>query len=371
MNAHVVVVFEGDYAGPEVVREGLKVLREVERQTPCLMINLEHHKIGAAAWDEFGVPITPVTLARATSASAVLLGAVGGPKWASAPVAVESGLGQLRKAMQAFGNLRPVSFLSPSAVANSALKPEKCAGTDIMIVRELTGGMYFGPRQEPDADLTVAYDTDLYTRTEIERVTRLAASLATTSDPPLPVTSLDKANALAATGRLWRSVVNQVMDAEFPSVPLRHILVDSAAMVMACNPTQLNGVVLTSNMFGDIISDVASVIPGSIGLLPSASPGGIPNSNSGPECFIKGLYEPVHGSAPDIAGQGIINPTGMILSVAMMFKYSLNMPEAAAAIESAVRDTMEAGVRTRDLGGSASTSQFGDAVVAALASKYG
>ncbi|KAK1573056.1 3-isopropylmalate dehydrogenase-like protein [Colletotrichum navitas] len=351
---HDIIVFEGDYAGPEVVREGVKVLREVERQTKGANFNLKYRLIGGSSWDANGVTISQETLTEAASASAVLLGAVGGPKWSTAGVAVESGLGRLRKAMDAFGNLRPISFIAPSLVAQSALKPERCCGTNMMIVRELTGGMYFGEKTEHDGSFNMAADTDLYTRAEIERAARLAGKLATATDPPLPVISLDKANALASCGRLWRGVVSQIMAAEFPQVRLQHMLIDTAAMVMASNPTKLNGIVLTSNMFGDIISDEASAIVGSIGLLPSASLCDIPE-------------DPIHGSAPDIAGKGIINPAGMILSVGMMFKYSLNMPLAAACIERAVNMTLESGLRTPDIGGSASTSDFGDAVVATLA----
>lgn len=196
--------------------------------------------------------------------------------------------------MDAFGNLRPIGFAAPSLVAQSALKPERCSGTSMTIVRELTGGMYFGAKTEHDGSFDAAADTDSYTRAEIERAARLAGKLATAADPPLPVTSLDKANALASCGRLWRGVVSQVMAAEFPRVRLQHMLIDTAAMVMASNPTRLNGVVLTSNMFGDIISDEASAIVGSIGLLPSASLCGIPEDLEGGG-RVRGIYEPIHG----------------------------------------------------------------------------
>ncbi|TIC91796.1 3-isopropylmalate dehydrogenase [Colletotrichum higginsianum] len=362
---HDILVFEGDYAGPEVVREGIKVLREVERQNKGTKFNLKYRLIGGSSWDAEGVTISQSTLSEAASVSAVLLGAVGGPKWTSTAVPVESGLGKLRKAMDAFGNLRPINFVAPSLVEQSALKTERCAGTNMVIVRELTGGMYFGEKTEHDGSFNMAADTDLYTRAEIERAARLAGKLATATSPPQPVISLDKANALASCGRLWRGVVSQVMAAEFPHVPLQHMLIDTAAMVMASSPTRLNGVVLTSNMFGDIISDEGAAIIGSIGLLPSASLCGIPETLDGGG-RVRGIYEPIHGSAPDIAGQGVINPVGMILSVAMMLKYSLDMPLAAAAVEKAVGETLQSGVRTPDLGGSASTAEFGDAVVAAL-----
>ncbi|KAL0941582.1 3-isopropylmalate dehydrogenase [Colletotrichum truncatum] len=360
-----IIVFEGDYAGPEVVREGVKVLREIERQTSGVKFNLKYRLIGGSSWDADGVTISQETLSEAATASAVILGAVGGPKWSTAGVSVESGLGKLRKAMDAFGNLRPINFIEPSLTELSALKVERCAGTNMIIVRELTGGMYFGNKVEHDGSFNMASDTDLYTRAEIERATRLAGRLATATNPPLPVISLDKANALASCGRLWRGVVSQVMAAEFPEVELHHMLIDTAAMVMASNPSKLNGVVLTSNMFGDIISDEAAAIVGSIGLLPSASLCDIPDCVEG-KSKVRGIYEPIHGTAPEIAGKGIINPIGMILSIAMMFKYSLNMPRPAACIERAVSNAVLRGIRTPDLGGSATTSEVGDAIVAAL-----
>ncbi|OJD36835.1 3-isopropylmalate dehydrogenase [Diplodia corticola] len=366
---HTIVVFGGDYSGPEVMAEGLKVLAEVQRQHPEVTLELKHHLIGGAAWDAHGVNITDEAISDARSASAVLLGAVGGPKWAQVPVPVEWGLGDLRKALDAFGNLRPVNFAAPSLISRSAFKPAVCAGTDMTIVRELTGGIYFGARQEPSGGtLAAASDTDAYTHGEIARVARLAGALAMAHDPPLPVTSLDKANVLAACGRLWRRVVTEVMADEFPQVELRHLLIDSAAMVMACDPTRLNGVVLTSNMFGDIISDEASAIPGSIGLLPSASLCAIPDGVDGSS--VRGLYEPIHGSAPDISGKQIVNPVGMILSVAMMFRWSLNMATVAKAIEDAVRETLDASICTPDVGGTASTSEVGNAVVTALAKNW-
>jgi len=261
--------------------------------------------------------------------------------------------------MGTYGNLRPCNFVSPSLVDISPLKADVCRGTDFNIIRELTGGLYFGERKEDTGD-GYAWDTEAYTRPEIERVARLAAHLALQADPPLPVWSLDKANVLASS-RLWRKVVSEVMAQEFPQLKLGHHLIDSAAMLMVKNPRALNGIVVTSNLFGDIISDEASVIPGSIGLLPSASLSGIPD---GSRC--NGIYEPIHGSAPDISGKGIVNPVGTILSVAMMLLYSLNLPAESRAIEEAVRRTIEAGVRTRDIGGSNSTTEVGDAVAKEL-----
>lgn len=262
--------------------------------------------------------------------------------------------------MGTFGNLRPCNFASEALVDISPLKAEVCRGVDFNIIRELTGGIYFGERKEDEGDGT-AWDTEPYSRAEIERITHLAAHLALQHNPPLPVTSLDKANVLA-TSRLWRKVVSEVMAKDYPQLKITHHLIDSAAMLMVKNPRALNGIVVTSNLFGDIISDEASVIPGSIGLLPSASLSGIPE---GGKC--NGIYEPIHGSAPDISGQGIVNPVGTILSIAMMLRYSLNLPKEAVAVEQAVRNVIEKGIRTKDIGGSNSTSEVGDAVAEELA----
>lgn len=228
-------------------------------------------------------------------------------------------------------------------------------------MRELTGGIYFGDRKEDDGDGT-AYDIEPYSRPEIERVTRLAAQLALAEDPPAPVWSLDKANVLA-TSRLWRNVFTQVMEKEYPQLKFGHHLIDSAAMLMVKNPRALNGIIVTSNLFGDIISDEASVIPGSLGLLPSASLSGIPDGKS----RVSGIYEPIHGSAPDIAGQGIVNPVATVLSMSMMLKYSFCLPELAKKIDEAVKITIDKGIRTKDIGGSAKTSEVGDAIAAELA----
>ncbi|KAI5292391.1 3-isopropylmalate dehydrogenase [Ascosphaera acerosa] len=270
--------------------------------------------------------------------------------------------------MGAFGNLRPCNFASPSLVDLSPLKADVCRGVDINIIRELTGGIYFGTRHEATADETGAveenaraFDTEEYSRAEIERIVRLAGHLAMQHTPPLPVTSLDKANVMA-TSRLWRRTVDEVMRKEFPALQVQHQLIDSAAMLMVKSPRQLNGIVVTSNLFGDIISDEASVIPGSLGLLPSASLTGIPDGTS----TVNGIYEPIHGSAPDIAGQGVVNPVATILSVAMLLQYSLNRFDDAKLVEKAVSNVLEAGVRTRDIGGQATTSEVGDAVVAEL-----
>ncbi|KAI0528085.1 hypothetical protein F5B22DRAFT_632568 [Xylaria bambusicola] len=313
-----IVVFGGDHAGPEVVAEAVKVLQAVESNSSSgVQFNLQEHLLGGCSIDAHGTPLTDAALDAAKAADAVLLGAIGGPKW---------GTGKY-----------------------SPLKAEVCKGTDFTIVRELTGG-----------DGT-AMDTEPYSRPEIERITRLAAHLALARNPPAPVWSLDKANVLA-TSRLWRKVFTEVMEKEFPQLEFHHQLIDSAAMIMVKNPRGLNGVVVTSNLFGDIISDEASVIPGSIGLSPSASLSGIPDGKS--RC--NGIYEPIHGSAPDISGQGIVNPIGTILSVAMMCRYSLRLPKEAEAIEKAVEAVLDGGARTKDLGGNLGTKEMGDAVVAEL-----
>ncbi|KAL8778659.1 MAG: hypothetical protein Q9213_007307 [Squamulea squamosa] len=281
-------------------------------------------------------------------------------KWGTGSVRPEQGLLSLRKSLSTFGNLRPCSFASESLVSQSPLKESVCRGVDFTIVRELTGGIYFGDRKEDDGDGT-AYDTEPYSRPEIERITRLAAHLAKARDPPTKVWSLDKANVLA-TSRLWRKVVSEVMAKEFPELELGHQLIDSAAMIMVKDPRALNGIVVTSNLFGDIISDEASVIPGSLGLLPSASLSGVPDGKT--RC--NGIYEPIHGSAPDISGKGIVNPVAAILSTAMLLQYSLNLPKEAMAIEEAVKRTIDKGVTTGDIGGKASTKEVGDATAKEL-----
>ncbi|KAK8241078.1 Isocitrate/isopropylmalate dehydrogenase-domain-containing protein [Phyllosticta capitalensis] len=314
-----------------------------------------------ASIDATGSPLTDEALAAAKSADAVFLGAIGGPKWGTGKVRPEQGILKLRKEMGTFGNLRPCFFASESLVEISPLKASVAAGTNFNIIRELTGGIYFGDRKEDDGS-GFAMDTEPYSRAEIERVTRLAANLALQENPPAPVWSLDKANVLA-TSRLWRKVFTEVMEKEFPQLKFGHHLIDSAAMLMVKNPKALNGVVVTSNLFGDIISDEASVIPGSLGLLPSASVGAIPDGKT----KVNGIYEPIHGSAPDISGKGIVNPIASILSISMMLKYSLCLPELAKVVDAAVKTVIDKNIRTPDIGGSNSTSEVGDAVAAELA----
>ncbi|GAD95732.1 3-isopropylmalate dehydrogenase Leu2A [Paecilomyces variotii No. 5] len=360
MPSYNIVVFAGDYCGPEVTAEALKVLRTVEKHREDITFNFQDQLLGGASIDATGSPLTDEALTAAKNADAVFLGAVGGPKWGTGSVRPEQGILKLRKEMGTFGNLRPCNFAAPSLVDISPLKTDVCRGVDFNIIRELTGGIYFGDRKEDNGD-GHAMDTEPYSRAEIERITRLAAHLALQNDPPLPVWSLDKANVLA-TSRLWRKTVTEVMEKEFPQLKYGHHLIDSAAMLMVKDPRKLNGIVVTSNLFGDIISDEASVIPGSLGLLPSASLSGIPDGKS----KVNGIYEPIHGSAPDIAGKGIVNPVAAILSTAMLLQYSLGRQAEAKIVETAVRNVIESGVRTGDIGGKATTQEVGDAVVAEL-----
>ncbi|KAJ9211441.1 hypothetical protein DTO166G4_6955 [Paecilomyces variotii] len=360
MPSYNIVVFAGDHCGPEVTAEALKVLRTVEKHREDITFNFQDHLLGGASIDATGSPLTDEALTAAKNADAVFLGAVGGPKWGTGAVRPEQGILKLRKEMGTFGNLRPCNFAAPSLVDISPLKADVCRGVDFNIIRELTGGIYFGDRKEDNGD-GQAMDTEPYSRTEIERIVRLAAHLALQNDPPLPVWSLDKANVLA-TSRLWRKTVTEIMEKEFPQLKYGHHLIDSAAMLMIKDPRKLNGIIVTSNLFGDIISDEASVIPGSLGLLPSASLSGIPDGKS----KVNGIYEPIHGSAPDIAGKGIVNPVAAILSTAMLLQYSLGRQAEAKLVETAVRNVLESGVRTGDIGGKATTQEVGDAVVAEL-----
>ncbi|RYO77974.1 hypothetical protein DL762_008949 [Monosporascus cannonballus] len=313
--------------------ELVQVLKAIEANSPSAgKFSLQEHLLGGCSINAHGTPLTEEALAAAKAADAVLLGAIGGPEWGTGAVRPEQGLLRLRKEMSTYGNLRLCFFPSDALVDYSPLKADG-----------------------------FAQDTEPYSRPEIERVARLAARLALAKNPPAPVWSLDKANVLA-TSRLWHRVVSETFAREFPDLKLQHQLIDSAALIMVKNPSQLNGVILTSNLFGDIISDEASAIPGSIGLSPSASLSGIPDGES--KC--NGIYEPIHGSAPDISGRGIVNPIGTILSVAMMCRYSLRLPREADAIEAAVKNVIDGGLRTKDLGGSAGTKEVGDAVVAEL-----
>lgn len=348
-----IVLLPGDGIGPEVVGQAVRVLETAATATGA-SLNFTERLLGGCSIDQFGTAMTDETLADCQKADAVLLGAVGGPKWddPQAKVRPEQGLLGLRKGLGVFANLRPVR-VHPALVSASPLKPERLAGVDLIVVRELTGGLYFGQpkgRQMVDGHER-AVDTLAYTDEEIRRVVRLAFRFA--QQRRKKVTSVDKANVLESS-RLWRKVAVEVA-AEFPDVALEHMLVDTASMRLVTSPAAID-VLVTENMFGDILTDEASVLAGSMGMLPSASLG-----EGG-----AGLYEPIHGSAPDIAGKGIANPLGTILSTALLLRYSLNLPDAAARIEAAVDKAISDGLRTVDLGGSLSSKQMTDEVLARL-----
>ncbi len=356
-----IVFLPGDGIGPEVAAEAAKVLRAVADRHG-LGLKTEYDLVGGASYDANGSPLTEKTLERCKKADAVFLGAVGGPKWdkVSRDKRPEEGILALRKGLAVFANLRPVSVF-PELAAFSRLRPDLVAGgVDLLVVRELTGDIYFGePRGEGKRDgLRYAYDTMIYDEEEIRRIAHVAFRAA--RERRNKVCSVDKANVLAVS-RLWRAVVEEVAQG-YPDVALEHMYVDNAAMQLVARPADFD-VLLTGNLFGDILSDQAAAVAGSLGMLASASLGA-----SAP-----GLYEPAHGSAPDIAGQDKANPLASILSVAMMLRMSLDAPRAADAVESAVRSVIKAGWRTPDLaapGMDASTictcSRMGDLVVEAL-----
>jgi 3-isopropylmalate dehydrogenase len=356
--SHKILILPGDGVGPEIVTEAVKLL-DALKQAGDLAVELEHADVGGIALDRHGSPLPEQTLALARDADATLLGAVGGPKWDSVERSLrpEQGLLNLRAALGVFANLRP-AITYPSLAQASTLKAEVVSGLDLMIVRELTGGIYFG---EPRGVRTLedgqrqGFNTLVYSEHEIERICRVAFDLAMKRGRKL--CSVDKSNVLDVSV-LWREVAERVAG-DYPEVALSHIYVDNAAMQLVRDPRQFD-VMVTSNMFGDILSDLASMLTGSIGMLPSASMDSEGN----------GLYEPVHGSAPDIAGQGVANPLATILSVAMMLRYTLGAPELAQRIETAVARVLDQGLRTRDIESSGtrviSTSEMGAAVVAAL-----
>jgi 3-isopropylmalate dehydrogenase len=341
--AQRVVLLPGDGIGPEITRSALEVLNAVGTD-----FDYEEHLFGGASIDAHGTALTHETVEACKSSDAVLLAAVGGPKWDTTDPSKprpEQGLLGLRKALGLFANLRPVKPL-PALYDASPLKRELIERTDLIVIRELTGGIYFGAKTRTDDR---ASDDCVYTRAEIERIARVAFETARSR-----VTSVDKANVLE-TSRLWREVVRDLHASEFPNIELEHILVDNAAMKLISAPRHFE-VILTENMFGDILSDEAAMLTGSIGMLPSASLGG-----DGP-----GLFEPVHGSAPDIAGTGQANPLAMILSAALMLRHGLGMEAQAAAVESAVERALADGLRTPDLGGKATTSEATQAVLQQL-----
>jgi 3-isopropylmalate dehydrogenase len=328
-----IILLPGDGIGPEILSPAVEVLNAVAPG----QLEFEEHLFGGAAIDAHGTALTDETLKACRAADSVLLAAVGGPKWDTTDPQKprpEQGLLGLRQGLGLFANLRPVKPL-PALYDSSPLKREVIDRTDLIVVRELTGGIYFGDKTRTDDE---ASDVCVYTRAEIERIARVAFRTARSR-----VTSVDKANVLE-TSRLWREVVHALHAREFPNIELEHLLVDNAAMRLIAAPRHFD-VILTENMFGDILSDEAAMLTGSIGMLPSASLGG-----DGP-----GLFEPVHGSAPDIAGTGAANPLAMFLSAALMLRHGLSMEAQAAAVESAVERALAEGLRTPDLGGSANT----------------
>ena len=336
-----VVLLPGDGIGPEVMAAAIEVLDAVAPGG----LEYEEHVFGGASIDVHGTALTDETLSACRSADAVLLAAVGGPKWDTTDPSQprpEQGLLGLRTGLGLFANLRPVKPL-PALYDSSPLKREVIERTDLVVVRELTGGIYFGEKTRSSDRAT---DLCIYTRKEVERIARVAFKTARSR-----VTSVDKANVLE-TSRLWREVVREIHASEFPNVELEHLLVDNAAMRLVAAPRHFD-VILTENMFGDILSDEAAMLTGSIGLLPSASLG------DGPP----GLFEPVHGSAPDISGTGAANPIAMFLSAALMLRHGLSMEAEAAAVESAVERALSDGLRTHDLGGTAGTEQATRAVL--------
>jgi 3-isopropylmalate dehydrogenase len=353
MNAQIALL-PGDGIGPEVIAEAVRVLDALTSRCGH-HFQYQSYLIGGCSIDATGAALTPETLVACQSSNAVLLGAVGGPKWDDPAAAVrpEQGLLALRKGLGAFANLRPVKA-HPALIDASPLRPERVRGVDMLVVRELTGGLYFGqPKGREVRDgVERAVDTLEYADYEVRRVVDLAFRLA--QGRKGKVTSVDKANVLESS-RLWRKVTIEVAQL-YPGVTLEHMLVDTASMRLVTSPTQFD-VLVTENMFGDILTDEASVLAGSMGMLPSASLG---------EKGQPGLYEPIHGSAPDIAGKGIANPLGAILSTALMLRYSFNLEEEAALLESAVDQTITSGRLTGDLGGTLNTRQVGDEVIANL-----
>ncbi|HEX2183475.1 MAG TPA: 3-isopropylmalate dehydrogenase [Rubrobacteraceae bacterium] len=338
-----ILLLPGDGIGPEVVGAARRVM-DAAADHFGVSLSYEEREIGASAIRAEGEPVSEETLEAARASDSVLLGAVGHPDFDLGTVRPESGLLRLRKFLGAFANLRPVAAI-PSLLSASTLKEEVLKGVDILIVRELTGGAYFGEKEEGEER---ASDLSVYTREEVERVARVAFEAAERRKGR--VTSVDKANVMA-TSRLWRSVVEDVKG-EYPNVALDHVLVDAAAMFLIRDPGRFD-VIVTENLFGDILSDEAAMLPGSMGMLPSASLG---------EPGTPGIYEPVHGSAPDIAGSGRANPYATILSAAMMFRHSLGRPDVAGAIEQGVSVALEAHYLTPDLGGKKTTEEVTEAV---------
>ena len=351
-NKNNILVLPGDGIGPEVCDEAIKVLKHLN-DIYKLDIVIEESAVGGSAYDEFGNPLPEDTLKAAKGADAILLGAVGGPKWDNIDYELrpERALLGLRAELDLFANLRP-AILSKYLSDSSSLKSDKVQDLNLLIVRELTGGIYFGEPRGRSKSGDSAFNTMIYSKTEIARIGRIAFEAAQKRNKNL--CSVDKANVLEVSV-LWREVISQLSE-EYPDVELSHMLVDNAAMQLVRDPKQFD-VIVTGNLFGDILSDIAAMLTGSIGMLPSASL----NSEN------KGMYEPVHGSAPDISGKELANPIAAILSVAMMLKYSFNMNEASSAIENSIQEVLSEGYRTYDLEGSKknklSTSEMGNKII--------
>lgn len=341
-----IVALAGDGIGPEIMEAGLEVLASISEKTG-FDYEIDRRPFGGAGIDAAGHPLPDETLKAAREADAILLAAIGSPQYDDAPVRPEQGLLALRKELNLYANIRPVKIFD-SLKHLSPLKSERITGVDFVVVRELTGGIYFGDHILEEKK---ARDINDYSYEEVERIIRKAFEIARSRRKIL--TSIDKQNVLA-TSKLWRRVADEVAK-DFPDVTLEHQLVDSAAMLMITNPAKFD-VIVTENLFGDILSDESSVLSGTLGVMPSAS-----HSEDGPS-----LYEPIHGSAPDIAGQGIANPISMILSVAMMLRDSFGRYEDAQRIEHAVEETLAAGILTRDIGGQASTREMTEAIIARL-----
>ncbi len=352
-----IVLLPGDGIGPEITAQARRVLDAVG-QSFGHAFSLSEHAIGGNAIDDFGDPLPQATVDACRASHAILLGAVGGPKWddPSAKTRPEAGLLRIRQELGLFANLRPIQTFD-ELVDASPLKREIVAGTDILFFRELTGGIYFGDSgRRPHDSGEAAYNEMVYSTGEVERVVRLAAQAAQQRQGKL--TSADKANVLEAS-RLWRQVAERVVREEFPDLTYEVVLVDAMAMHLISRPKDFD-VVVTGNMFGDILTEEASMLPGSLGLLPSASIG----------CDGPGLYEPIHGSAPDIAGQNIANPLATILATAMLLRHSLGLSKEADAVEAAVDSVLKDGYRTKDIaagGDFVTTTEMGDAVLQALA----
>ena len=328
----LITLLPGDGIGPEVTSSGKKILSTIE-EIYDHKFSYEEKLIGGSAIDAGHLPLPEETIASCKESNAIILGAVGGPKWSdpNAKVRPEQGLLALREILQVFANIRPVKVM-PELISASPLKEELLENVDLVVIRELTGGIYFGEKYKDDNH---ASDLCIYHDYEVDRIVRLASNIAMTRRKKLA--SIDKANVLE-TSRFWRNRTNNIVTTEFPDIDLEHILVDAAAMYLISKPSEFD-VIVTENMFGDILTDEASMLAGSMGMLPSASIGE----------GVKGLYEPIHGSAPDIAGQGVANPCGMILSIALLLRYSLKLEDEASFLEKSVENVISAGARTKDI----------------------